>query len=330
MKRASGVLTVFFLLTVAAISLLDRGAQSSNTQAASVKKLRSGVHRSCGPSLTIVFRGLMVFHPDPEGQYFQVGILPAPEHEFRMEVLEKSPEGVSSFSVPLGQFGNAKPDLWSLEFASSTKQGISLYQNGPFDRKRAVGDERDFRWVVDLEGREFYNHQLATNTNQLDFILQLTSGEFYTKNKTLPWMRKKADRTFQYFGSVADEVATDVSLEDGDMVLRSGKSGTEIFRLNQKPDTTYEIVIENAFVGEHHMAASVNHFHYYYGLIAEPKAEWYDFRVVRSPVSSAADSANASFTFASYAATANHIGRSVPVTPDAACFPAAFGQTSLR
>jgi hypothetical protein len=50
--------------------------------------------------VTIVFRGLQVFHPDPARQYFEAGILRAPEHKFHIEVLEKSSAGVSSFRVP--------------------------------------------------------------------------------------------------------------------------------------------------------------------------------------------------------------------------------------
>lgn len=30
-------------------------------------------------------------------------------------------------------------------------------------RKAGIGDKRDFRWAVDLEGKEFYNQQLTRN-----------------------------------------------------------------------------------------------------------------------------------------------------------------------
>jgi hypothetical protein len=116
--------------------------------------------------VTIVFRGLQVFHPDPARQYFEAGILRAPEHKFHIEVLEKSSAGVSSFRVPSESLGSAENDVWSFEFASSNR-GVSLYQKGAFDRKAGIGDERDFRWTVDLEGKEFYNQQLTTKQNQL-------------------------------------------------------------------------------------------------------------------------------------------------------------------
>src|SRR6266446_7009751 len=145
------------------------------------------------PSLTIVFRGLMVFHPDRADQYFEVGILPAPEHEFRMQLIEKSLDGVSSFLVPLGQYMSDKPDVWSLDFPSSTK-GVTFYKGGSFDRKGGTGDNRE-----------------------LVMMLHVNGGEFYTKTTTLPLTRRKGDGTFEYFGRIAQEIATDVFLEDGDM-----------------------------------------------------------------------------------------------------------------
>jgi hypothetical protein len=269
-----------------------------------------------GPSATIIFRGLMVFHPDPAREYFEVGILPAPEHEFRVQVIENSPKGVSSFFVPLGQFSNLKHDLWSLEFAHRSRKGIGFYQNGFFDRKSDVGDDKDFRWVLDLEGKEFYDRELPTKTSQLGPVLHITGGEFYTNRKTPSLIRKKGDGTFQYFGSAAEEVAAGFSLKDGDIVLKSEKSGTEFLRLKQKPDTTYEIVIENALVREQHMAAILNHFQYFYRLIAEPTSEWYGFDVA-SAVSLADElPRGANFRLANYVA---------PVAPR----PALCGQVLL-
>src|SRR2546426_2634147 len=156
MKRAFPVLTAMFVLLVCFAPNFS-ASSSITTEADAAKKPEAAEFRAQGPSLTIVFRGLMVFHPGPAREYFEVGILPAPEHEFRVQVIENSPEGVSSFFVPLGEL---KHDLWSLEFANSNQQGVSFYQSEPFDRKAGVGDKRDFRWVLDLKGSEFYCREL--------------------------------------------------------------------------------------------------------------------------------------------------------------------------
>lgn len=232
---------------------------------------------SSKPTVTIVFRGLMAFHPDPAGKYFETGILQAPEHRFHIEVRETSVSGVSSFSVPVESSENSLNDVWTFELPGSIQQGVSFYQKGAFDRKAGIGDPRDFRWAVDLEGKEFYNQQLTTKQNQLGPVMRVTSGEFYTKTRTLPLLRNKGNGTFEYFGRAADEIATGWNGDGGDVVLRSGKSGKEILRLKAKPGTSYEIVVENEYMTEAHAANS--HFGYYYQLITKPRDEWYDFKV---------------------------------------------------
>ena len=321
MKRASAYAT--YLLVVLAWFAQPFGVHGGElrraTPSAKVEQSAPGPR----PTVTIVFRGLMVFHPDPARQYFEVGILRAPEHTFRIKVEENSPAGSSSFSFSLEQLGGLEQDVWSFEFSKSTKRGVSFYQNGPFDRTRGIGEERDFRWAVDLEGREFYNQLLTTEANQIGPVVRITSGEFYTKTKTAPLMRNKGNGTFQYFGSAANEIAADAFIETGVIVLRSKESGREILRLNEKPNTSYKIVIENEPVAEGpdaHLAASSTHFHYYYRLITKPKAEWYDFRlddaVGFTPTS---DVERARFAFASYL----H-----PVFPRdrIPCMPAGVGQ----
>lgn len=326
MKRISAFSTALLVLLACALPFAVHGGQVRRSKHAA--KLEQKALPRPRPTVTIVFRGLMVFHPDPARQYFESGILQAPDHKFRIHVREHSPAGVSSYSVPLGPFGSLERDVWSFEFSSSGRRGVSFYRNGFFDRKRGIGDERDFRWAVDLEGREFYNQQLATKTNQLGPVFRVTSGEFYTKSKTPPLMRNQGDGTFQYFGSAADEIAAGAFLKSGDVVLRSEKSGKEILRLKEKPDTTYEIVIENEPLAHlEHAASTLTHFQYYYRLIAKPKAEWYEFKLASDSVSSStADSGRERFMFASYLIPA------IPGTDRAPCMPAGVSKRkkSLR
>ena len=266
------------------------------------------------PRVTVVFRGLLVFHPDLTRQYFEAGILRAPEHGFRIEVREKSAAGVSSFVVPSETLRDAQNDVWSFEFTNSANRGVKFYQNGAFDRKAGVGDERDFRWAVDLEGKEFYNQRLTTKQNQLGPVMRVTSGELYTRTRTLPLLRNKGDGTFEYFGSAADEIAADLFVETGDGVLRSANSGKEILRLKDKPGTTYEVIVENEYLTEAH-AQAMTHFKYYYGLISKPRAEWYDFKVADDTVFSAHQHFN--HAMSSYVA---------PGSTKTPCMPWGFGK----
>lgn len=267
-----------FVCTAAVLTFLTWStlAVVNSEKAAPGPKIDKTLH-DARPRVTIVFRGLLAFHPDPARQYFEAGILRAPEHRFRIEVREKSAAGITRFAVPSESFSDAQNDVWSFEFASSANRGVNFYQNGAFDRKAGIGDERDFRWAVDLEGKEFYNQQLTTKQNQLGPIMRVTSGEFYTKTRTHPLLRNRGNGTFEYFGRAADEIAADLFVDAGDVVLRSTNSGKEILRLKDKLGTTYEIVVENEYMADHE--ANISHFGYYYRLITKPRDEWYDFKV---------------------------------------------------
>jgi hypothetical protein len=299
MRRLSVCTTaVLVILAWSTLAGVSSGRIRRPERGAKIEKPRPGAR------VTVVFRGLQVFHPDPERQYFEAGILRAPQHKFHIEVLEKSSAGVSSFTVPSESLGGAENDVWSFEFASSNR-GVRLYQNGPFDRKAGIGDERDFRWTVDVEGKEFYNQQLTTKQNQLGPILRVSSGEFYTKTRTRPLLRNKGNGTFEYFGSAADEIAADLFVDGGDVVLRSANSGKEILRLKDKPGTTYEIVVDNEFITDAH-SRNTGHTEYYYRLISKQPQQWYDFKMADQTDSSANRHLN------------HYAG------PEAACFPWGF------
>lgn len=296
MKRIA-VCTTAFLVFVYCTTLIPvvNGRKIPPKPTPSVEKT---FHDST-PTVRIVLRGLMVFHPDPAREYFEAGILPAPGHRFRVEVREKTNSGVSTFEVSLPTVTNLVNDSWSLEFTNPQKQGISFYQGGAFDRKAGIGDPRDFRWALDIEGTEFYNEQVMIKENQLGPIVRITSGEFYTKGKSRPLMRRQGDGTFQPFGSIAEEIAADFLIKGGDVVLRSAKSGKEILRLQKKPATTYEIILENQPATEGHMASS-DHFQYYYQVIAKPKTEWFEFKFAGFGVTAASDSNQFRFISASH------------------------------
>src|SRR2546422_6983463 len=71
----------------------DSGREDVKTSATSSSK--------DAPTITIVFKGLMVFHFDPEKLQYEVGVLRAPDHQLRIHVEKKSPSGTSEILVPV-------------------------------------------------------------------------------------------------------------------------------------------------------------------------------------------------------------------------------------
>ena len=80
----------------------------------------------------------------------------------------------------------------------------------------------DFRWVVNLEGENWYN-QTLNRKNVHNPILKVTNGLFHTIMKTKStFRRQKPDGSgFRYLGSIASYVGTNIYLQTGGQVTLS-------------------------------------------------------------------------------------------------------------
>ena len=211
----------------------------------------------------------------PKPLQYEVGVLRAPDHQLRIHVEKKSPSGTSEILVPVAKLGSLEKSIWQLELTNPAIKRISTYQSGAFDRKRGIGDDRDFRWIVDLEGEEFYNNPLSIKTALLGPIIGIPTGMFYTRTKTGPFLRKQGDRAFEDFGSIADDIAVDIWLDYGAAILKADNS--ELLRLKKEPHTTYELIIENTPFHRQLLSSTADHFHYYYDLIGEQEGGRFSF-----------------------------------------------------
>jgi hypothetical protein len=242
----------------------QRGSTQKDVGRQYAKADTTSVRRDA-PTIRVIFRGLMIFHFDTEKLLYEVGVLRAPNHQLRIHVEKRSPSGTSEILVPVEELGSLDKRIWTLELTNPGTQGISTYQNGAFNRKKGIGDDRDFRWTVDLEGEEFYNNALSIKTALLGPIIRIPSGMFYTMTKTEPLLRKQGDHAFQEFGSIAEDIAADIWLDNGEAILKA--DSTEIVRLKRQPHTTYDVIIENTPSSHQHLSSNVDHFDYYYDLI---------------------------------------------------------------
>ena len=68
---------------------------------------------------------------------------------------------------------------------SRCENGVSTFTRREFNRLDDTGDDRDFRWVPDLEGPEFHNGKLTIkNDKKLQPTIFLTDGILYAREKT--------------------------------------------------------------------------------------------------------------------------------------------------
>ncbi len=224
-------------------------------------------------SLTIVFRGLMVSHlvsqQNAQSQFLEIGVLPSTGHSLRIHIMDEASEDPVQI-IPLDDIVKSTSRRWHLEVIEPIKEGVSLYTNGAADFDRMTHpDEKDYRWIIDLEGKDFYQDGLdgSINTAKFDPILRIPHGTFYTNEKSQQLKRKEGRDEFKNFGSVAADIGCDIQLK-GEEVLLLDEDGREIFRFKKEPGTFYEFVNTPPDHSHHgHELPFADHFQLYYEIL---------------------------------------------------------------
>jgi hypothetical protein len=226
-------------------------------------------------TITIRFTGLLVFCFDSRRKYCQIGALSKDDHELRFRLVKSRPDPESKSEQMLTishDLIRQSSYLWlDVEGEPSPKQQTAE----PFiagRRDESLTDPQDFRRVVDLEGEHFYNRPLKVRRDVLRPILFVAKGLFYTATlssdpyRTVPVASNEVASTTatgRNLGRIAEYVGANIYLTHPNqaLVLRAGRNGSELLRLNKEEGTTYEITVEN---GDTPRAPVGGDFHYYY------------------------------------------------------------------
>lgn len=234
-------------------------------------------------TITLRFTGLLVFCFDKRSKICQVGALPK-NHKLRFGVTKKGPgienDSEQTLTIPPSLIDQAS-DLWlDVEGEPALEQRAAE----PFiagKRDESPTDPQDFRWVVDLEGRHFYDRPLKVRDGALRPILSVATGLFYSAilspdlYRTVPVTSNGARRRStrgRNFGYIAEYIGADIYLTRPDqaLVLRVGRNGSELLRLHNEEGKTYEISVGN---GDTPQAPAGSDFHYYYDAIKLERGE---------------------------------------------------------
>jgi hypothetical protein len=250
-------------------------------------------------TLTIVFRGLLVFHKlvDASGRaMFEIGVLlTLPSHIPRIITIRN---GVLADILPLESLIKHAHPYWRLDVDNPIGNGVSTYTagEGPVHRMDS-SVEKDFRLINDLESADFYGEDLTEklDTRVLEPILHVPHGIFYTRLKS-PEVNKfkdhEANRHLYRFASVT---GCDIPLFGGGATLVEEDTGHPIFTFENTPNTIYEFTNTPPDVHGHDMmpAATIDqqagdathhgteshdddppdHFQFYYNLFRDPAHE---------------------------------------------------------
>ena len=172
------------------------------------------------PSITVVFHGLLSFCYNRTRKDCEVGVFSnqiASNHRLRIEICR---DGEASQVIWGHQLSSGDLSLEVLGVAA----GVSAYEKaGSFNRLDDSGsDDRDFRWMLDIEGPDFYNKVISKKyPGYYQPKLFVKDGVFYTLEKTgSKFIRVSAHEPsdpskWQELGSMAYCLAANIYMSSG-------------------------------------------------------------------------------------------------------------------
>jgi hypothetical protein len=259
-------------------------------------------------TLTIVFRGLLVFHQlsiTGQPKIFEIGILPekmghdsegmghdmCTRHVPRIMTIRN---GVLESTTPLQTAIDDTPGIWRLVIDKPVSMGVTTRQSDTtsdkVDRNKPPIPD-DFRLIINLANDEFPYKKISgkpidpTKGTQLDFsqlpvVVQVPSGDFYTRLQSEPLniIEDPPNGTPKPFGVIAGVIGCDISL-DGDKadLIGPGIAAPVIFSFKADPNAIYEFSNSPPDTAEHPGPQEASHFMNYYRLF-HPAAKKFDLQ----------------------------------------------------
>ena len=246
---------------------------------------------SDSPDITLVFRGLFLIAFEKEKRYCQFGVIQAERHCLKIDIktrassLRDAPE--LSCKIP------AENIYFEVTRRAS---GVDTYEPGLFERNRRH-DRRDFRWVLDFEGRELHNHQLPVRAGTLKRSVFVYNGLFYTRDTEEVIISRPSHHAAgaadvesilpqTQSGLICKSVGCDIYLtEQEEFLFKYGPDANYSISLKKEDGLSYEISVTNLCNEDVEQQAQQesSDFALYYEVLNVPENE--QFRVFSSPSS---------------------------------------------
>lgn len=156
------------------------------------------------PGIRLIFVGMSAYtYKGAEGRVvFHRGA----EHNLQIVVLESCRE---IFSIG----GGVKPiQINEMEIAVQNKPNdVAYFYGTDFDRAQNIGDDKDFRWLLDLESYPFHAGKLNRTDDKFSTKLKVGHGTFYTYQHTNSTFKVRGgDNNGTPLGHVAKIMAADI------------------------------------------------------------------------------------------------------------------------
>jgi hypothetical protein len=233
-------------------------------------------------SVTIAFRGLLVFHY--MSGYMEVGVLNAgahpgaSSHVAHVPRIIKTKDGVINSIFDL----RTRPELrhereWKIKVTHPLQPEVTMFQQGgSFDRPTHP-HLRDYRWITDLEASDLHGSDLTSDLDmtRLLMVLKVSHGEFYTHQLSKPLVRQNVPPAGSdvLYGKAAEVTACNITFNQGDVVLEV--DGGVAFRFDEQAEhgVVYEFSNAPPDVDPHlpYAPNGPGHFQMYYSHLFRPQ-----------------------------------------------------------
>lgn len=169
------------------------------------------------PGVRLIFTGMVIFtHKISDGSEARAVFHRATaKHHLRILVLENC--------RPLYAIGGSVQPVQIREMelgVVGADSNAQFFKGSTFNRAARQGDDKDFRWLLDLEGADFHNAKFNRRQDKFSTKLKVKQGTFYTYKHTGHYFKCVGGiHNNKPVGYVPKVVAADLSLGDSDRVF---------------------------------------------------------------------------------------------------------------
>ena len=236
---------------------------------------------------------------DALAPYYEIGVLTAKCHDFtvcfEVDDLHSGKQLTASEVAPPSEgcyvLEIYRPDSYGCYRILRSNATKFICRDLEFNRPRLsmrpdLPDtvKQDYRWVSDLESREFHDKKLNMISKKVHPLIKFPNGRVHTAKRTDDPLERIQGQDRQVFGYMGDIVGIDIPARPGDvLILRERKAKTAILRILLTAETMVIITITNVPPVEPVMDHSTSHFKIYYGAINDNTIEPFDFIPIKKP-----------------------------------------------
>jgi hypothetical protein len=221
------------------------------------------------PTITLILKGLFLLAFEKENKFCQAGVIRADRHCLKINIK------ANGVLLPISP--EILPDGDIFFQVSGRASSVDTYEPGTFDRNTAQ-DWRDFRWLLDFEGKELYKARLPFKAGALKRSIFIHNGLFYTHSAEPVSLINPSGRRKNII--IADSIGCDIYLDDQEeAVLRYGPHPGSSIKLIKETGISYEISLENFCNEPPRTTPDNSDFVFYYDVIDVP--ENLQFRLAR-------------------------------------------------